>query len=281
METVTTIAELHQKLQQQNINSIGFVPTMGNLHAGHISLVEQAKKQHDCVVVSIYVNRKQFNQQQDFDNYPNTFDSDREKLTQAGASILFAPNENIMYPESIDKTTAVIESQLTQVLCGATRPGHFEGVTTIVAKFLNIIQPDSLYLGEKDYQQYLVIKKMVTDLFIPCQVEMVPTCREASGLAMSSRNNMLTESEREQSTHFRRPLALLKDALLKHPEQYSALMTQCQQEISQLGFKIDYLECRRDKDLTEYDGQQDIRQYRLFVAAFLGKARLIDNIRIV
>ncbi len=281
MHIIKTVEALHQYLQSNPIESIGFVPTMGNLHAGHLRLVSQAKKLHDCVVVSIYVNRKQFNQQNDFDNYPNTIKQDAQKLEAIGADVLFVPNENEMYPKGIERSTLVLENTLTQVLCGATRPGHFEGVTTVVAKLLNIVQPDSIYLGEKDYQQYMVIKKMVQDLFMPCQVEVVPTVREDSGLAMSSRNNMLSAKDTLKTGLFRRPLANLKDLLLAQPDDINSLIEQTVKALELIGFKMDYLECRSNKDLSLYDGKSDIRQYRLFVAAFLGDVRLIDNLRVI
>jgi pantoate--beta-alanine ligase len=282
MKTVSTVAELHQFLHNhKSLQSIGFVPTMGNLHTGHISLVEQAKKWHDVVIVSIFVNRKQFNQALDYSNYPKTFEQDCEKLASAGAELLFCPEETDMYPEGMAQSTIVVENTLTHVLCGATRPGHFEGVTTVVAKLLNIIQPDSVYLGEKDYQQCLVIKKMINDLFIPCQLEIVPTFREDDGLAMSSRNNLLTSEQRQKAPLLRRPLAILKDQLLDNSENIDAQLDQVKTEITKSGFKIDYLECRSNKDLSEYESEKDIRQYRIFVAAFLGDVRLIDNIRVV
>ncbi len=278
MQTINQVVKLRQIVKNQGDGKVGFVPTMGNLHQGHISLVKLAKQQCDQVVVSIFVNRKQFNQKEDFQHYPRTLAEDINKLQQAGVDIVFYPDENAVYPAGVEQSTSVNEPVLTDVLCGASRQGHFEGVTTVVCKLLNMVQPDRLYLGEKDYQQYLVIRKMVADLFIPCQVIPVGTCREKDGLAMSSRNNYLSETERQKAPVLYRTLVHLAEQLSSNSKAFDNLIADAKTTLKAEGFILDYLECRHNTTLQLWQAGEPLNDYRLFVAAFLGSARLIDNI---
>jgi pantoate--beta-alanine ligase len=175
--------------------TVGFVPTMGNLHDGHLRLVETCRSQTDISVVSIYVNPLQFGINEDLDSYPRTFDSDREKLESAGVDLLFAPDDAALYPEGREQQTRVVVPGLSQILCGASRPGHFDGVATVVLKLFNIVQPDRAFFGEKDYQQLIVLKTMVRHLDVPVSIVGVPTQRSSAGLALSSRNQYLTDAE--------------------------------------------------------------------------------------
>ena len=278
MQAINQVVQLRQIVKEQGSGTLGFVPTMGNLHAGHISLVKLAKQQCDCVVVSIFVNRKQFNQKDDFQHYPRTLAADKNKLQQAGADIVFYPDEDQVYPAGVEQSTAVNEPVLTGVLCGASRQGHFEGVTTVVSKLLNMVQPDKLYLGEKDYQQYLVIRKMVADLFFPCDVIAVSTCREKDGLAMSSRNHYLSASERQKAPVLYRTLVHLAEQLMSNSGTFDRLIADAKATLQAQGFMVDYLECRHNTTLQLWQAGEPLNDYRLFVAAFLGTARLIDNI---
>ena len=185
---------------------IGFVPTMGNLHQGHLALVKQARESCDIVVCSIFVNALQFGLNEDWDKYPRTYQMDCDKLTEAGCDYLFHPDDTEMYPNGLDTQSRVICPTMTDVLCGASRPGHFEGVTTVVSKLFNIVQPDEAIFGIKDYQQLAVIRRMVEDLCMPVQITAAPIYREADGLAMSSRNSYITEEERPK-------VVVLKDSL--------------------------------------------------------------------
>jgi len=254
---------------------VGFAPTMGNLHAGHISLIDQAKINGDIVVASIFVNPMQFGENEDLDAYPRTLAADLEKLEAAGTTAVFTPTIDDIYPEGVEYHTSVDVPGLTDVLCGASRPGHFKGVTTVVSKLFGAVQPDVAVFGAKDLQQVLIIKKMVRDLLLPTEIVTVPTIREADGLAMSSRNGYLTPREREVAPRFSQVLAACAEAIASNPGAIeTALNAACKTLISE-SFKIDYLEARKTFDLsTAVSADDDVA---LFGAVYLGKTRLIDN----
>lgn len=229
---------------------VAFVPTMGALHEGHMSLIRKARSENDVVVASIFVNPTQFNDPKDLEKYPRTLEKDLAMLKQEGVTAVFLPNYAELYQDNYE--IQVKESNLSSKFCGAHRPGHFDGVLTVVMKLLQVVQPQNAYFGEKDYQQYLLIKKMAESLFIPTQIIPVPTVREADGLAMSSRNLLLTGEDRQKAPR------------LHHWITQKLSLDEIKKHLAEEGFKIDYLE--------EFQG-------RRLVAAFLGNVRLIDNVR--
>ena len=208
MKIFHSVSALRGDLNKDRLKGfrVGFVPTMGNLHDGHLALLKQAKQSNDVVVCSIFVNALQFSLNEDWDKYPRTYQSDCEKLRNAGCDYLFHPDDIEMYPNGLDTQSRVICPTMTDVLCGASRPGHFEGVTTVVSKLFNIVQPDEAIFGIKDYQQLAVIRRMVEDLCMPIQVTSAPIHRETDGLAMSSRNRYINDDERPK-------VIILKDTL--------------------------------------------------------------------
>ncbi|WFP49639.1 pantoate--beta-alanine ligase [Methylomonas sp. EFPC3] len=276
MQTVDNVAELRQIIRQwrQAGQSIGFVPTMGNLHAGHIHLVETAKTQADRVVASIFVNPTQFGPNEDFDSYPRTETQDTEKLAACGADLLFLPGVAEIYPRA--SQTRVSVAGLSALHCGASRPGHFDGVALVVCKLLNMVQPDWLLMGEKDFQQLALIRQMVADLNIPVTVQGVATVREADGLAMSSRNGYLTELQRQTAPALYRALIEARDALLAGAADYRAVEDGGKQALRAAGFNVDYFSVCRIADLQPA-GPGDT-ELVVLAAAKLGSTRLIDNV---
>ena len=256
---------------------IAFAPTMGNLHAGHLSLVERARELADRVVVSIFVNPLQFDRADDLARYPRTLEQDEAKLRAAHVDLLFLPNERQMYPAGRDAQTRVVVPELTDMLCGASRPGHFDGVATVVCKLFNLVWPDVALFGEKDYQQLAIIRRMVADLNLPVEVVGVPTMREASGLAMSSRNGYLSEEERRRAAVIHRTLKQCAAELETGDRDYPALVERMRQRIADAGLRPDYAEIRRP-DLRPAGA--DDQRWVILVAAWLGKARLIDNLQV-
>jgi len=259
-------------------STIALVPTMGNLHAGHLSLIKKAKQSADKVVVSIFVNPIQFGKGDDYALYPSTFDEDSLKLKKSNLDLVFAPDLKQLYPGGTDDDTRVSVPELSDILCGAYRPGHFSGVATVVSKLFINIQPDIAFFGEKDYQQLLIIKRMTEDLCIPVKIEGVSIMREDDGLAMSSRNSYLTEHERSNAH-------LIYQTLLNAGQQLKASYTEIDvielnaiSELEKSGFKPEYFSVRRACDLKVPDGND--KDCIILMAAWLGKARLIDNIRI-
>ncbi|MGR8952078.1 MAG: pantoate--beta-alanine ligase, partial [Gammaproteobacteria bacterium] len=250
MDTVNTIAELRTSVGawRRAGDRVAFVPTMGNLHAGHIRLVDAARQRAERVVVSIFVNPTQFGAGEDFETYPRTEAEDREKLFAAGADLLFLP----AVPEIYDPAakTVVSVAGLSDRLCGAFRPGHFTGVATVVAKLFNIVQPDTAFFGLKDYQQYVIIRTMVRDLHIPVELVPVETVREANGLAMSSRNGYLSDAERENAATLYRALCSSRDAVLSGETDYAEIERQAQANLAASGFKTDYFSICRSTDLA-------------------------------
>ncbi|RMH21548.1 MAG: pantoate--beta-alanine ligase [Gammaproteobacteria bacterium] len=268
----------HWKGQEE---SIAFVPTMGDLHAGHLALITEARK-FQRVVVSIFVNPLQFGEGEDYQNYPRSDRADREKLAACKVDLLYCPTVEALYPDGTHNCTHIEIPVLGNQLCGKSRPGHFSGVATVVCKLLNIIQPDVAIFGEKDYQQLLVIRKLVADLNIPVKIEGVPTVREKDGLAMSSRNRYLSEEERKLAPRLYRILFDLAETLSQSSGGIAAMkpcITEAAGLLTSNGFAVDYLEVRREQDLGM--PQPEDRYLRLFVAAWLGKARLIDNLPIL
>ncbi|TLX57478.1 pantoate--beta-alanine ligase [Stutzerimonas nosocomialis] len=278
MKTVHSVAELRQAVGEARRNgaSIGFVPTMGNLHAGHISLIERARQQCGFVVASVFVNPLQFGPNEDLATYPRTLAADQEKLEEAGCDLLFAPSVDEMYPRGMTLQTVVSVPAVSEGLCGASRPGHFDGVSTVVSKLFNMVQPDVAVFGQKDYQQLAVIRAMVRDLDIPVQIIGQPTARAEDGLALSSRNGYLTEQERATAPAIYRTLQGLGQAIESGQQDFAALIARGLGELQAAGLRPDYLEIR-DAD-TLGAAQPGSARLVLVVAAHLGKTRLLDNL---
>jgi pantoate--beta-alanine ligase len=278
MDSYRSFAELRTAVRAWKREGlvVGFVPTMGNLHDGHLSLIHQATERADRVVASIFVNPLQFGEGEDYSTYPRTEERDRTLLADAGCDGLFLPTVEEMYPEGGLPVTIVEVPGLSNVLCGAHRPGHFRGVTTVVAKLFNLVDPDIAVFGAKDYQQLVLIQRMVDDLCFPVEIVPAPTGREDDGLAMSSRNQYLTEKERGIAPVLFRELSHVAGTVSGGGDARGA----CDQAVATLeaaGFRPDYLEVRRASDLAE-PGDSDT-ELVVLAAAWLGKARLIDNVR--
>jgi len=258
--------------------SIGFVPTMGALHEGHLSLIRRAKEENDVVVCSIFVNPTQFNDPKDFEKYPRTLNSDRQLLETEGCNLLFAPQEQDMYPQQPVLTFQF--GYLEKVMEGAHRPGHFNGVALIVSKLFHIVQPDNAYFGQKDYQQYLIVRQLVNDLSFPLQVIACPTVREADGLAMSSRNRRLTPAQRLDAVVLYQCLQEAKQRLLNGEtvasvKQYVAGIFAALQE---KGIRLEYFEVADGYTLSPVEDIHQHQEVVLCIAAYVGEVRLIDNV---
>ena len=275
--TVSTVAELREFVQQAKFKglSVGFVPTMGNLHSGHMSLIKQAKKHCDLVIASIFVNPLQFNDQSDLSNYPRTLEQDQALLTENGCHLLFAPTVDEMYPNGQESQTLVSVPDVSMGLCGGSRPGHFDGVAPVVSKLFNMVQPDKAFFGGKDFQQLAVIRKMVADLCIPVEIIGVVTERNKDGLALSSRNGYLSTEELTLAPALYKSLQDVAEAI-QQSNDFDSTLEQTQQRLNKQGFKVDYLALCRESDLKPATAD-DIKLVVL-VAAFLGNARLIDNL---
>lgn len=280
MQTIRTLSELRTQVAvwRQAGERIAFAPTMGNLHAGHLALVDAAHERADRVIVSIFVNPTQFGPNEDFSRYPRTETEDAARLEARGTDLVFMPDVDTMYPGGTRQTTFVEVPGLSDELCGEFRPGHFRGVATVVARLLNMVQPDVAVFGEKDFQQLVVIRRMVRDLAMPVDIVGVATTREADGLAMSSRNQYLSSEEREVAPMLYRTLCELAEALQagELPEQ---LGERGMQRLEAVGFRPDYVAVRSAGDLEA--PQHDDAEWVILAAAQLGKARLIDNLRVV
>lgn len=272
--TIEKVRELTQAWQRAG-ESIVLVPTMGNLHAGHLALVEAANAAGKRTVVSLFVNPMQFGENEDFDTYPRTFNEDLGKLSKFKVDMVFAPSVDVIYPDSLGQTSYVEVPRLSGLLEGEHRPGFFRGVATVVNKLFNIVEPDIALFGEKDYQQIRVIQQMVQDLAMPVDIRSVPTVREADGLAMSSRNNYLDAAQREQAAGLYACLQHLVKAMAE-VEDANFEVGHASQELDEKGFRVDYVVVRRQQDLAV----PEIGDYQLVVlaAARLGNVRLIDNI---
>jgi pantoate--beta-alanine ligase len=255
---------------------IALVPTMGNLHEGHLSLVRIAKQHADRVVVSIFVNPTQFAEGEDFDNYPRTLERDKLKLKKVSAHLLFVPEVETMYPFGIDRATTVSVPALSQDLCGKFRPGHFDGVASVVCRLFGLVQPDIAVFGQKDYQQLLVIRRLAEDLNLQVKVIAGPTLREIDGLAMSSRNQYLTDDERRIAPKLHKVLSRTVAALQSGNRDFASLESGGLDELKADGFTPEYLSIRQAENLAAPDRDSD--QLVVLAAAQLGKARLIDNV---
>jgi pantoate--beta-alanine ligase len=275
--TVSTVAELREFVQHAQFKgqSVGFIPTMGNLHPGHMSLIKQAKKHCDVVIASIFVNPLQFNDQSDLTNYPRTLEQDQALLTENGCQLLFAPTVDEMYPNGQESQSIVSVPDVSMGLCGGSRPGHFDGVATVVTKLFNMVQADKAYFGEKDFQQLAVIRKMVADLCIPVDVVGVPTERNSEGLALSSRNGYLSANELELAPAIFTALQEVSTAI-QQGNDFATTLDETQQRLNKQGFKVDYLALCRESDLKP--ATVDDTKLVVLIAAFLGSARLIDNL---
>ncbi|MFN3770855.1 MAG: pantoate--beta-alanine ligase [Ectopseudomonas guguanensis] len=278
MNTVKTLRELRAAVAQARAEGkqIGFVPTMGNLHAGHVSLVEIAAQRADFVVASIFVNPLQFGAGEDLDKYPRTLAADQEKLLAAGCHLLFHPDAAEIYPHGMGDQTRVSVPGVSEGLCGASRPGHFEGVATVVTKLFNMVQPDLAVFGEKDYQQLAVIRALVQDLNMPIQIIGAPTQRAEDGLALSSRNGYLDAAQRSTAPTLYRSLQAIAEELRRGARDYARLIDAAQEQQRAAGFVPDYLEIRNA--VTLRPAQIDDRHLVILTAAQLGGTRLIDNL---
>lgn len=287
MKTITDIAQLRQQVKdwrQQGL-TIAFVPTMGNLHAGHISLVDEAHKHADKIVASIFVNPMQFGANEDIDSYPRTMENDQQKLIAAGTDLLFTPTPEIIYPKGLAKQSFVEVPNVSDGYCGESRPGHFRGVATVVCKLFNLVQPDVACFGLKDYQQVQVIQTMVEDLSMPITIIPVATSREASGLALSSRNGYLTPEEKAIAPALQQNLQWLAQEIEysrknspDHSPDFIGLAKRAASAIDATGMKTDYIHVSHARTLQP--ASEDDTELVILAAAQCGKARLIDNLQL-
>ena len=272
------ISDLRVALQPyQTAQRIALVPTMGNLHDGHLELVKIAKQHAEIVVVSIFVNPTQFGVGEDFDSYPRTLDEDVAKLATVGADYVFAPTIDEMYPV-LPPPTTILAGTITEQLCGKTRPNHFDGVGIVVSKLFNIVQPNIAVFGQKDYQQLAIIKQLVRDLSYSIDIIGAPIIRATDGLALSSRNQYLSESERQTAPILQQELQYLAKQISDNKQPLEVLLTAAHERITSAGFMIDYLEVKTT-ELTAVD-DESINNHQvlvILVAAWLGRARLLDN----
>ncbi|WP_137165722.1 pantoate--beta-alanine ligase [Salinimonas lutimaris] len=280
METVDSIARLRvlRKQWAQEGKVVGFVPTMGNLHNGHLELIRRAREACDIVVSSIFVNPLQFGKNEDLDNYPRTIDQDKQGLEQHGTDVLFLPSVAEMYPRGLAEQTFVEVPGISSIICGASRPGHFRGVATVVCKLFNMVQPDKAFFGQKDYQQLQVIRLMATDLSMDIDIQGVPTQRAEDGLALSSRNGYLTAPERQLAPTLYALMSELKTTLESGNKDFQVLSSRFVDRLNEAGFTPDYVEIRNATDLMMAQAQDN--ELVILMAAYLGKTRLIDNIRV-
>lgn len=277
MQTFADISALREQIKQYKREGrrVAFVPTMGNLHEGHLTLVRKAREEGNVVVVSIFVNPMQFDRADDLNNYPRTLDEDLSKLNAEAVDLVFTPTPEIMYPQGLEKQTFVEVPELSHMLEGASRPGHFRGVATIVAKLFNIVQPNVACFGEKDFQQLAVIRQMVSDLCMDIEIVGVPTVREMDGLAMSSRNGLLTLDERQRAPVLARTMRWISSALRGGRDDYASIIEDASDQLRAAGLQPDELFIRDAKTLQLISNETT--QAVILVSAFLGKVRLIDN----
>lgn len=278
MNTVKNLQQLRAAISRARSEGkrIAFVPTMGNLHAGHIALIQHATERADFVVASIFVNPLQFGANEDLDSYPRTLAADQSKLLEAGCNLLFTPDAQEMYPQGMAQQTIVSVPGVSAGLCGGSRPGHFDGVATIVCKLFNMVQPDIALFGEKDFQQLAVIRKMVADLNIPVHIFGVPIVRDHDGLALSSRNGYLSAQQRAVAPALQQCLQALKAQIKNGRRDYATLFEQFKTDLQAAGFRLDYVELR--DALSLQPAAMDSTQLVLLAAAYLGSTRLIDNL---
>lgn len=274
VDLIRTVVELRARLKGEA--SVVLVPTMGNLHAGHIALVEEARKHGECVVASIFVNRLQFEPGGDFDRYPRTLERDCELLGEAGSHVAFAPQEGELYPEPQEVLLA--PPKCAQQLCGDFRPGHFQGVVTVVAKLFNVVTPHTAVFGRKDYQQLFVVRALVRQLNYATSIVGVETKREPDGLAMSSRNAYLSPGERTEAVRLNRNLGRIKALVEDGRRDFDALCAGASEDLAAAGWRVDYFALRNQSGLAA-PGPAD-RDLVVLGAAWLGRTRLIDNLEI-
>ena len=279
MLTATTIAEVRAQVSRWHAagDRVVFVPTMGNLHAGHLSLLEAARRHGDRFVASIFVNPMQFGPNEDFAHYPRTPAQDAKMLTAAGCDLMFMPDVGEIYPNGADQATRIEVPGISNILCGEFRPGHFEGVATIVAKLFHIVDPDVAIFGEKDFQQLTVIRRMVADLCLRVEVVGAPTVRESDGLAMSSRNQYLDEQQRGLAPTIYRQLQQAVEALRSGLRDFARIEGAGRAALDGAGFRTDYFSVRDARTLSP--ARPDTREFVVLTAARIGKARLIDNLQ--
>ncbi|MGH8260401.1 MAG: pantoate--beta-alanine ligase [Steroidobacteraceae bacterium] len=279
MDTVTTVAAVREHVRRWHREGrrIAFVPTMGNLHAGHLSLIEAAARHGERFIASIFVNPMQFGPNEDFAHYPRTPREDESMLASAGCDLMFMPDVAEIYPHGLAASTRIDVPELSTILCGRFRPGHFEGVATVVAKLFNIVEPDVAVFGEKDYQQLTIIRRMAHDLCMPVEIVGAPTVRERDGLAMSSRNRYLTDEERPVAPRLFAELQRAAARLEAGESDYEALERAGGGALERAGFKPDYFAVRAD-DLSAPAAES--RRLVVLAAARLGRARLIDNVQV-
>lgn len=280
MLMIQDIAQLRALIRQwrQSGERIAFVPTMGNLHQGHLQLVDTAKQHADRVIVSIFVNPMQFGANEDLDKYPRTLEQDCQGLTEHGADAVFTPTPQLMYPRGLDMQTFVEVPHLGDYHCGASRAGHFRGVSTIVTKLFNLVQPDIACFGQKDYQQLAIIRQMVADLSMPIEIMGVPTYRAEDGLALSSRNGYLTAQQRATAPALYRTLQWMKQQLNQGFSDLRALEQQAKDQLAAAGFKPDYINISNRQTLVP--ASDTTAAVVILAAASLGTTRLIDNIEV-
>jgi len=280
MQTFHEIPALQQQLRdlRRQGKTIAFVPTMGNLHQGHITLVERAKQLADYVVVSIFVNPMQFDRPDDLARYPRTLEQDQQLLSDK-ADLLFAPAANTLYPTGLTEQSFVHVPGLSDLLEGASRPGHFRGVSTVVSKLFNIVQPDVACFGEKDFQQLAIIRKMVLDLNYPITIVGVPTVRAEDGLALSSRNGYLTAAERLQAVELSQTMKSMAERLQQGEQAYTAIVESAVASLTKMGWQPDGIAICDAQTLMPLTAHS--RKAVILMAAWLGKARLIDNQQVI
>lgn len=278
MKVVHSKQELGEQIVEwrHNDEHVALVPTMGSLHAGHLSLVELAREHAERVVVSIFVNPTQFGEAEDFDDYPRTLELDKRRLKTTATDLIFAPDVATVYPLGIENATTVSVPGLTENFCGASRPGHFDGVTTVVARLFALVQPDVAVFGQKDYQQQLVIRHMAEDMNLPVSIITANTVREEDGLAMSSRNAYLSDDERSVAPVLFETLSSVGEELQNGRRNFADLESKAMEELREAGFTVDYFAIRRAQNLEVPD--RDCDELVVLAAAALGSARLIDNI---
>ena len=278
MQEISTTAALREELSdwRHSGDHIALVPTMGNLHDGHLSLVRLARKHAERVVVSIFVNPTQFAEGEDFEGYPKSLERDRRRLSRLHTDLVFVPDLETMYPFGIDNATSVTVPVLTDDLCGSLRPGHFDGVTSVVSRLFSLVQPDVAVFGQKDYQQQLVICRLTEDLSLPIKIICGPTQREEDGLALSSRNLYLSDSERAIAPNLFAALDGIGKDLESGKRNYEELEDHAVSKLQKLGFEPEYVSIRRAENLGMPD--RDTDELVVLAAATLGKARLIDNV---
>lgn len=283
MQIIQTVSDLRKTLINQS--DIAFVPTMGNLHAGHIALVTQAKQRATCVVVSIFVNPLQFSPTEDLDSYPRTLEADCEKLAAAGCDIVFAPSVTEVYPDfdgkNLNQSMTIAPPPIANVLCGAIRLSHFSGVATVVMKLFNMIQPNIAVFGKKDFQQLFIIKEMVRQFNLPLEIIAGETVREASGLALSSRNGYLSLEQKKQASHLNKALHGIVDAIKNGNKDFSALEQQTTKSLQDQDWDVDYVSIRSSitlKPACNHDNDLVVLVAAKITNKTAGKTRLIDNI---